>query len=151
MSKNRIPLKPCPFCGGRAKRKNFPDRGWFWVACPNCNISQTGAETPVKAAQNWNVRISPAPPVPPDVGVEADGGAGSVEEMSEKQEKKIMEPIKIGKLIELADILTDEAFYHDCDGEDQSEKAFEIYEMAHELLTKLETYAKEQERDHEIY
>ena len=145
MSKNNTTLKLCPFCGSRARMSNVPRCGWYWAECAYCKAETRGEESPAAAAQNWNVRISPAPPVPPDVGVEADGGAGSVEEMSEKQEKKIMEPIKIEELIELADILTDEAFYHDCDGEDQS------YEMAHELLTKLETYAKEQERDHEIY
>ena len=80
-------LKPCPFCGGRASIiKGILN---FYVACTNCRASTAYCvRTREEAAQNWDVRISPAtpvaPPVPPAVGVEADGGAGSVEEMSEK-------------------------------------------------------------------
>ena len=62
-----------------------------------------------------------------------------------------MKQTKLEELIDLASKLTNRSFNHDCKGDLPIEEASEIYEMAHELLTKLETYAKEQERDHEIY
>ena len=87
---NRVPLKPCPFCGHEAfmDRHNCRGNTWHWVYCGNCLV-ETRKFGEIEAAEKiWNVRISPAtpvaPPVPPAVGVEADGGAGSVEEMSEK-------------------------------------------------------------------
>ena len=76
MSKNRIPLEPCPFCGSRARMSEVPRCNWYWAECPYCDAETRGEESPEAAAQNWNRRVLPVAPVPPAVGVEADGGAG---------------------------------------------------------------------------
>ena len=60
---HRPPLKPCPFCGGRAVyRRANPD--WqpeaMWTA--GCNMgcaTSTDMETPAQAARWWNMRKRP--------------------------------------------------------------------------------------------
>lgn len=68
MSKNRIPLNPCPFCGSRARMSNVPGCGWYWAECAYCKAETRGEESPAAAAQNWNrLPLSPATPVAPPV------------------------------------------------------------------------------------
>lgn len=54
-------LKPCPFCGGKARIENRFN--WWWVACSNgrnkckvdCHTIQF--DSPDKAAEVWNKRF----------------------------------------------------------------------------------------------
>lgn len=58
-------LKPCPFCGGRAKLRlvtvpESPEGGFAVAACDlnnDCTVHPSaGGETPAEAVQNWNQR-----------------------------------------------------------------------------------------------
>ena len=81
LQKNKIPLKPCPFCGHEAfmDRHNCRGNTWHWVYCGNCLV-ETRKFGEIEAAEKiWNVRISPATPVapvPPADEVDVVGGAG---------------------------------------------------------------------------
>ena len=55
-------LKPCPFCGGNAKRYyRADDSGWEntdWVGCTDgCGASTACYETKALAVTVWNTRI----------------------------------------------------------------------------------------------
>jgi Lar family restriction alleviation protein len=55
-------LKPCPFCGGNAKRYyRADDSGWentYWVGCTDgCGASTACYETKALAVTVWNTRI----------------------------------------------------------------------------------------------
>ena len=50
-------LKPCPFCGGKAKVNTTPNRGEFYVMCKNGDIEQLRLHiTKSKAIKAWNRR-----------------------------------------------------------------------------------------------
>jgi Lar family restriction alleviation protein len=57
-------LKPCPFCGGKAKRVIFKDKKtddvWHGVRCSNCNCVgfyiDPQYETEATAIVKWNRR-----------------------------------------------------------------------------------------------
>ena len=63
-------LKPCPFCGGKAKRKfgkynllgaygtQNEDRQWFGVSCSKCGVEQPKRkyDTRESATEAWNRR-----------------------------------------------------------------------------------------------
>jgi Lar family restriction alleviation protein len=65
-------LKPCPFCGGKARRKygNYnllgaygtraEDRQWHGVYCFNCGVSQPKKKysTKEEAIEAWNRRAA---------------------------------------------------------------------------------------------
>lgn len=60
---DEIKLKPCPFCGGKAKlRKNefFRVADWWYAACgnPDCGVYAETVDrpTPQEAAELWNRR-----------------------------------------------------------------------------------------------
>ena len=68
-----VRLKPCPFCGGKAKAHEKGRRAegymWYMIACENCGANVTGDhENPYNskedgkairsAADNWNRRKS---------------------------------------------------------------------------------------------
>lgn len=46
-------LKPCPFCGGRAKVMNGPDD---WVQCDRCGATTAFSATVESAIAKWNGR-----------------------------------------------------------------------------------------------
>lgn len=49
-----IKLKPCPFCGGKAKIvKTYT----IWVKCINCHASANCHSTKKEAAAAWNRRM----------------------------------------------------------------------------------------------
>lgn len=51
---NKIELKPCPFCGGKAKIvKTYT----IWVKCINCHASANCHSTEREAAEAWNRRV----------------------------------------------------------------------------------------------
>ncbi len=56
-------LKPCPFCGGKAKlwtaKDSFDSNGWYSeVTCQHCNARTTGNED--EAIDAWNKRVDVA-------------------------------------------------------------------------------------------
>ena len=54
-------LKPCPFCGGRAKIVRHDEWGWFQyeVYCEKCDASFNAAFSSEEAAKNcWNRRAT---------------------------------------------------------------------------------------------
>lgn len=62
MNKNKIELKPCPFCGGQASF-DCDDHGWNWIQCDVCNASSTCAVHCSESclpllAEKWNKRIN---------------------------------------------------------------------------------------------
>ena len=64
-------LKPCPFCGGRAKVMNGPD-DWAqcdWVQCDRCGATTAFSATVESAIAKWNSRVKDCG----DEGVEANG------------------------------------------------------------------------------
>ena len=59
-------LKPCPFCGGKAKVMNGPDD---WVQCDRCGATTAFSATVESAIAKWNRRVKDCG----DGGVETDG------------------------------------------------------------------------------
>lgn len=57
-------LKPCPFCGGAARRGEWTT---FYIECLDCNARQIGL-TKAEAVTAWNTRSEG--PQPPAVKVE---------------------------------------------------------------------------------
>ena len=59
--KNRYPLmftpklKPCPFCGGKAKKEEI-GRDWH-IRCKDCQSSTGRCPTPEEAEETWNRRV----------------------------------------------------------------------------------------------
>ena len=51
----KIKLKPCPFCGGKAKI--IKTYSTIWVKCLDCHASTTCRPTEAEAAKIWNRRI----------------------------------------------------------------------------------------------
>ena len=63
-------LKPCPFCGGRARKKGAKyntlgayggeetEKRWFGVYCTKCRVGQPARvyETAEEATEQWNRR-----------------------------------------------------------------------------------------------
>jgi Lar family restriction alleviation protein len=75
-------LKPCPFCGGNAKRYyRADDSGWentYWVGCTDgCGASTACYETKALAVTVWNTRI------------DTDDMADRIEELEAKLAKEI--------------------------------------------------------------
>jgi Lar family restriction alleviation protein len=54
-------LKPCPFCGGKAKHMTIePDenmRSGYFVYCLNCECATPVVPLPVNAVDIWNRRV----------------------------------------------------------------------------------------------
>ena len=50
-------LKPCPFCGGKAKLKTYGDRDVFWAECPKCYVKMPMVWEQEKAIRAWNTRV----------------------------------------------------------------------------------------------
>lgn len=48
-------LKPCPFCGGKAKLMYAPD---VWVECTSCGAQSRMCAMPETALERWNVRVT---------------------------------------------------------------------------------------------
>ena len=48
-------LKPCPFCGGKAKLMDAPD---VWVECTSCGAQSRMCAMPETALERWNVRVT---------------------------------------------------------------------------------------------
>ena len=53
-NQTQIKLRPCPFCGGRAKMT--AEGGDRWVLCTKCNSSSGVFESERDAARAWNDR-----------------------------------------------------------------------------------------------
>jgi Lar family restriction alleviation protein len=75
-------LKPCPFCGGNAKRYyRADDSGWEntdWVGCTDgCGASTACYETKALAVTVWNTRI------------DTDDMADRIEELEAKLAKAV--------------------------------------------------------------
>ena len=53
-------LKPCPFCGNKA-RSVKPSKNWAWnIGCENCGcVLFTNHKSQNKAISEWNTRASP--------------------------------------------------------------------------------------------
>jgi len=56
-----IPLKPCPFCGGKAALDYMivdGEASLFWIACQdeNCSISGPDETSQQQAITAWNTR-----------------------------------------------------------------------------------------------
>lgn len=57
-----INLKPCPFCGGRAKMKEITSSygTFYYVRCDNSDcwmyVTTCNRDTPEEAAARWNTR-----------------------------------------------------------------------------------------------
>ncbi len=57
-----IPLKPCPFCGGRAVLYDLLDTHCFFtVECFDCDTDKT-ARTRDEVVQKWNTRAQEPQP-----------------------------------------------------------------------------------------
>jgi Lar family restriction alleviation protein len=53
---DKIELKPCPFCGGKAEMvSDFDDE--HYVYCSGCKGGWKTMETPEEAAEAWNRRV----------------------------------------------------------------------------------------------
>ena len=52
-----IMLKPCPFCGNKA-RSGKPSKNWAWnIGCENCGcVLFTNHKSQNKAISEWNTR-----------------------------------------------------------------------------------------------
>jgi Lar family restriction alleviation protein len=51
-------LKPCPFCGGKAKLKLTPNLRHFYVRCENGDVEQLLLHvTKAEAIEAWNRRL----------------------------------------------------------------------------------------------
>lgn len=53
-------LKPCPFCGGKAKLvETYVEKGiWVYsVDCSNCKTRQQVSKTEEEAINAWNTRV----------------------------------------------------------------------------------------------
>lgn len=53
-----IELKPCPFCGGKARI--FEMRTMSWVKCANCGCETALLDTIKEAVATWNRRVNDA-------------------------------------------------------------------------------------------
>lgn len=59
---SEIKLKPCPFCGGKAKLKSYELKEpaastLYWVACSKCFAKTTSKLfSEVEAINKWNMR-----------------------------------------------------------------------------------------------
>lgn len=52
-------LKPCPFCGGEARRVgHYP----YSITCCNCRATTVICNTPDDAIDAWNNRVQPTQP-----------------------------------------------------------------------------------------
>jgi Lar family restriction alleviation protein len=49
-------LKPCPFCGGKAKTEPCWENDEWFVVCRDCNGSASGWKKS-KAIEKWNTRV----------------------------------------------------------------------------------------------
>lgn len=51
-------LKPCPFCGGKAKIKHadYSNYSIYWVECTECRCELTASEKIGEAVERWNIR-----------------------------------------------------------------------------------------------
>lgn len=57
-----LELKPCPFCGGKAKLKSYESKELplfilYWVTCSKCFVKTTSKlYSEVEAINKWNMR-----------------------------------------------------------------------------------------------
>lgn len=57
-----IKLKPCPFCGGKAKfalgerYREEHKQSNDWIECSSCSVETAYFDTPEEAAEAWNKR-----------------------------------------------------------------------------------------------
>ena len=57
-----IKLKPCPFCGGKAKfvlgerYREEHKQSNDWIECSSCSVETAYFVTPEEAAEAWNKR-----------------------------------------------------------------------------------------------
>jgi hypothetical protein len=65
-SNTAVPLKPCPFCGGKAEIETI-EKDCFGVGCPNCDFQLMNGQwaigwhrSSLSAATEWNRRTEPA-------------------------------------------------------------------------------------------
>lgn len=49
-------LKPCPFCGGKAKLTSNTAEKWHWGECENCGAEGDSDLGVSGAIENWNTR-----------------------------------------------------------------------------------------------
>lgn len=54
--KPKTELKPCPFCGGEAERRESPGFHNWWVICKQCHTASVEHTTAEGAAKAWNRR-----------------------------------------------------------------------------------------------
>lgn len=54
---DKMKLKPCPFCGGKAEMLNYSEKEWL-VCCPICSgMVEKWRETEIEAIEQWNRRV----------------------------------------------------------------------------------------------
>ena len=57
-----VELKPCPFCGGEAKKSFYGgQRRMFLCSCTACEASLPWRDTEAAAVADWNRRACDAP------------------------------------------------------------------------------------------
>ena len=49
-------LKPCPFCGGKAKIKKDDEGNHFYVLCKKCGTKSISTANETEAIDLWNMR-----------------------------------------------------------------------------------------------
>lgn len=54
--KPKTELKPCPFCGGEAERRESPGFHNWWVICKQCHAASMEHTTAEGAVKAWNRR-----------------------------------------------------------------------------------------------
>jgi Lar family restriction alleviation protein len=54
----RVPLLPCPFCGGKPEMTELGDPDSYAVQCTGCEVQQIANYTPSVAAERWNKRTA---------------------------------------------------------------------------------------------
>lgn len=58
-----VELKPCPFCGGKAKLMHYKIKSddWWYVACEACEVALDplyfGEQDKEQAIERWNKRV----------------------------------------------------------------------------------------------
>lgn len=53
----RLKLKPCPFCGGKARIYFYKSSGWN-ITCNKCRINIHGYAFKDKLREHWNMRVN---------------------------------------------------------------------------------------------
>ena len=53
---SEVKLKPCPFCGSKAKMRHYIQLSYYYVQCLNCYGAACMCNMPEEAAEAWNRR-----------------------------------------------------------------------------------------------